>query len=119
MIACPSCLRGVFRVVQAIGQHVEETRCIAFHAPFIVRIFLSQRTLRLNVLLVLCPVSLAQFTLFLPGPLVPDELQVVLELLTQPHVRTAGTIHAVGIVHILIGDGEEAELAHKPFQLLD
>ena len=86
MIASPSCLRGVFRVIEAIGHHVEETRRIALHAPFIVGIFLAQRTNALDMLLMHGPVPLAQFTLLLPGTLVPDELQVVLERLSQPLV---------------------------------
>ena len=118
MIACPACLKRVFRVVQPIRQHVEETRRVALHAPLVIGIFLAQRTLRLDVLLVLRPVLLAQLTLLLPRTLVPDELQVVLELLAQPHVRAAGTVHAVGVVHVLVSDGIEAEFLDEVFDFV-
>ena len=84
MIPGPTCLTRVFGVVKPMGHHIEKTRRIALDAPLVVGIFLAQGTLALNVVGMLLPVTLAQLTLLLPCSLVPDELQVVLELLTQP-----------------------------------
>ena len=78
--------------------------------------FLAQGALALNVVLMLVPVALAQFALLLPGAFVPDELQIVGKLLPQPLVGTVGTIHPHAVLHILIGDGIEAELADEAFQ---
>ena len=61
----------------------------------------------------LLPVLLAELALLLPGTLVPDELQVVREILAQPLVRTVGKVHAHVVFHVLVGDGEEPELADE------
>ena len=70
------------------------------------------------MVLMLLPVALAQFTLLLPGAFVPDELQIVGKVLPQPLMGTVGTIHPHTVVHILIGDGIDAELTDEAFQVL-
>ena len=118
MITSPTSLKRIFRVVESVGHHVKETGCISLHAPFIVRILLTQSTFALNMLLVQLPISLAKFALFLPSTLVPNKLQIVLEFLAQPHMRAVGPIHTHAIVHILIGDGIDAELMDELLQFL-
>ena len=113
MIARPAALTGVLGVVQSVGHHVEEARCVALYAPFIRGIFLAQRALALNHVLMLLPVALAQFALLLPRALIPYKLQDVLKILSQPHVRAIGTVHPHAILHILVGDGKKTELADE------
>ena len=66
----------------------------------------------------LLPVALSQFTLLLPGTLVPDELQVVGKLLPQPQVRAVGTVHPIVVGHVLVGDGIDSKLAYKTAKLV-
>ena len=77
VIASPTCLTGILRIVQAVGHHIKETGCVALDAPFVIGVFFAQGTLALNMVPMLLPVALAQFTLLLPGAFVPDELQIV------------------------------------------
>ena len=70
----------------------------------------------LDIAGVLSPMALAEFALFLPCALVPDELQIVGKVATQPLVGAVGTVHAIGPGHILIGDGIDTELMKELFQ---
>ena len=113
VVACPSGLPRVLGVVQTVGHDEEHARRVALHTPFVGGVFLPQGTASLYAVLVLLPVLLAEFALFLPCALVPDELQVVSEVLAQPLVRTVGEVHAHFVFHVLVGDGEEPELADE------
>ena len=118
VIASPTGLIRVFGIIQTIWHHVQETWGVAFHAPLIVRIFLAQRTFALNVAGMLLPMLLSQFTLFLPGAFIPNELQIVLKQLPQPLMRTVSTIHSHIILHILIRNRIDAELTDELLQFL-
>ena len=41
MIACPATLARIIRVIQPIGQEVEETGRVAFHTPFVGGVFFT------------------------------------------------------------------------------
>ena len=118
VIAAPVHLRRVFWIAETIRHHIEERRCITFHSPFVFRIFGTQSTFSLNILLVFFPILLTQVALQLPRSLIPNEFQVILKLLTQPLMRAVRPVHAHAVLHILIGDGIDAEFPDKLSHLL-
>ena len=86
MVACPPCLLWVVGVGQSVGHCIEETGRVAFYAPLVGGICLSECPTALYQLFVLLPGTLAQFALLLPCTFIPNEPEVVGKLATQPLV---------------------------------
>ena len=118
MASAPADLGRFVRVVQTVGHHVKETGRVAFDTPQVLGIDFAHLAFALDQLLIFVPVPAAQEVLVQPCAFVPDEHEVLGEIPPQPLVGAVGAVHAHAVVHVLIGDGVEAEFAEELPELL-